>query len=81
VSNDNNSRFFNLLKGKYRLIVNYKTPNLVPGVYTPEFAIRNGITGETYEKIGYLTSFRVEGNTIPRGIVKCDSEWNLIQMR
>ena len=76
-SNDNDLRFYNLSKGKYRLIVNYKNSNLVPGVYTPTFAIRNSMTGETYERLGYLASFSVEGNTIPRGIVHAESEWKM----
>lgn len=77
MSNDKDLRFCNISKGKYRLIVNYKTPNLVSGVYTPTFAVRNGITGETYDRAGYLASFRVEGNTIPRGIVHAESEWKM----
>lgn len=78
MSNDSDVRFYNISKGKYRLIVNYKTPNLVPGVYTPTFAVRNGITGETYEKrVDLLDSFTVEGQIIPRGIVHVESEWKL----
>ena len=78
MSNDNNdSKFCNLSKGKFRLIVNYKNPNLVPGIYTPTFAIRDSMTGETYERLGYFTSFSVEGNIIPRGIVHAESEWKI----
>ena len=76
-SNDNKLSFSNLSKGKHRLIVNYKTPNLVPSTYTPEFAIRNGITGETYDRISYIDSFIVEGHTVPRGIMHVESEWKL----
>jgi ABC-type multidrug transport system ATPase subunit len=78
MSNDNNdSKFCNLSKGKFRLIVNYKNPNLVPGIYTPTFAIRDSMTGETYERLGCLASFSVEGNSIPRGILYVKSEWKM----
>jgi len=78
MSNDTGIRFCNISKGQYRLTVNYKTPNLVPGVYTPTFAIRNAITGEIYEKrIDFLDTFTVEGQIIPRGIVHVESEWKI----
>jgi lipopolysaccharide transport system ATP-binding protein len=83
MSNDgaDGTRFQNITKGRYRLIVNYRSPNLVPGIYTPTFAIRNGKTGETYERAGYASSFSIEGNTIPRGIVLSESEWALTPIK
>ncbi|MEJ2568280.1 MAG: Wzt carbohydrate-binding domain-containing protein [candidate division WOR-3 bacterium] len=70
-------KFRNILKGKYRLIVKFITPNLVPGVYFPVIAIRNKVTNEIYERIFDLKPFVIEGNILPRGIVYTESEWNL----
>lgn len=70
-------KFRNISKGKYRLIVKFITPNLVPGLYFPVIAIRNGVTNETYERIFDLKPFIIEGNILPRGIVHTESEWKL----
>ena len=70
-------KFRNILKGKYRLIVKFITPNLVPGVYFPVIAIRNKVSNEIYERIFDLKPFVIEGNILPRGIVYTESEWNL----
>jgi hypothetical protein len=77
MSNDNNLKFSDISKGKYRLNVNFISPNLVPGIYIPTFAIRNGITGETYERIHNISTFIIDGNTIPRGIVNVKSKWSM----
>jgi lipopolysaccharide transport system ATP-binding protein len=76
-SRDCGLSFCNISKGKHRLIVDYKTPNLVPGIYTPSFAARNAKTGETYERSLHLASFSIEGNVYPRGIVRAESDWKL----
>lgn len=70
-------KFRNILKGKYRLLVKFITPNLVPGLYFPVIAIRNGVTNETYERIFDLKPFVIEGNILPRGIVYTESQWKL----
>ena len=70
-------KFRNIVKGKYRLIVKFITPNLVPGLYFPVIAIRNRVTNETYERIFDLKPFIIEGNILPRGIVYTESEWKL----
>lgn len=70
-------KFRNILNGKYRLIVKFITPNLVPGLYFPVIAIRNGVTNETYERRFDLKPFLIEGNILPRGIVYAESEWKL----
>ncbi len=79
VSNDinRNYSFVNTARGRYRLRVTFKTPSLVPGIYFPVLAIRNGKTGETYERVRDLDPFSIEGDMIPRGIVLTESEWGL----
>ena len=79
VSNDadKNIMLQNAVRGTYRLHVTFKTPHLVPGVYFPVLAIRNGVTNETYERVRDLESFIVEGEVVPRGIVLTESEWRL----
>ena len=72
-----NYKFSNILKGKYRLIVKFITPNLVPGLYFPVIAVRNGVTNETYERVFDLKPFVIEGDILPRGIVYTESEWKL----
>lgn len=79
ISNYNNNKihFRKISKGKYKLIVKFITPNLVPGLYYPVISIRNGITNETYERIFNLEPFVIEGDVIPKGIVLTKSEWKL----
>ena len=73
----NKFRFKNISKGKHRLIVKFITPNLVPGLYFPVIAIRDGVTNETYERIFNLKSFVIEGDVLPRGIVYTESDWRI----
>ncbi len=77
MSNESGKTFSNLAAGRYTLTVIYRKPNLVPGVYTPTFALRNARTGETFERITSMTPFRIEGDIVPRGIVHAESEWEL----
>jgi lipopolysaccharide transport system ATP-binding protein len=77
---DNDLNFHNNCKGRYRLRVTFKTPNLVPGLYFPLLAIRNGITNETYERVRDLDPFSIEGDIMPRGIVLTESEWDFEQV-
>lgn len=77
---DNDLNFHNNVPGKYRLRVTFKTPNLVPGLYFPILAIRNGITNETYERVRDLDPFSIEGDIVPRGIVLTESEWGFEQV-
>jgi len=78
MSNDNNKvKFRNLNKGKYRIIVQYKKHHLMPGIYIPNIAIRNGTTGETFERILPKSSFKVTGDLLERGIVHAEGEWKI----
>lgn len=79
MSNDSDSTFTfqNIAKGRYKLIVTFARPHLVPGTYFPVMAIRNGITNETYERVRNLKPFIIEGDIIPRGIVHTDTVWKL----
>lgn len=73
----NKNEFKNISKGKHRLIVKFEKPNLVPGIYFPVIAIRNGVTNETYERIFDLKTFVIEGHVLPKGIVYTESDWIL----
>lgn len=75
------TRFYNVPKGKHRLIVRYKNPNLVPGVYSPRFHIRNPRTFEGFEIATDLEPFVIEGDVIPRGVVHIESEWEMEAIR
>ena len=80
MSNDNNKcRFENIEQGDYRLLVEIKEHHLMPNVYIPNIAIRNGDTGETYERILPDCSFRVvsDGSHLERGIVAVKEIWSL----
>lgn len=80
MSNDEDmTKYYNLCKGSYRLIIKFKSSNLEPGVYSPSISIRSAFTGEIYEKIiGYIKPFIIKGNIISRGaIIHPDSEWEL----
>jgi ABC-type polysaccharide/polyol phosphate transport system ATPase subunit len=74
---DGGHRIASIKKGRYRLTVVYKNPNLVPGIYTPIFGLRNSTTGELYEKGFPLSAFRIEGNTFPRGVMHVEAEWKV----
>lgn len=77
-SNDyGDPRFLNLPKGRYRLVVRFKKPNLAPGIYTHSFAALNGKTGEVLEKIHLKDKFTIEGDAMPRGVIHAKSKWNL----
>lgn len=75
------TRFYNVPKGKHRLIVRYKNPNLVPGVYVPRFHIRDPRTFEGFEIAADLEPFVIEGDVIPRGVVHIESEWIMEAVR
>ncbi len=79
--NDKNIKFQNISKGRYRLIVKFVTPRLVPGTYFPIIAIRNSVTNETYERVRNLKPFLIEGDVISRGIVQTESIWKLDKMK
>jgi lipopolysaccharide transport system ATP-binding protein len=71
------TRFYNVPKGKHRLIVRYKNPNLVPGVYVPRFHIRDPRTFEGFEIATDLEPFVIEGDIVPRGVVHIESDWEM----
>ena len=80
MSNDNKKMDFkNIKEGKYRLIVKIANHHLMPSVYTPNIAMRNNKTGETYERILPNSSFKVTSDnvTLERGIVHVSEEWKL----
>lgn len=79
-TDNHKTRFYNVSKGKYRLIVRYKNPNLTPGVYTPRFQVRNAKTLEGFEIVDDLNPFTIEGDIIPRGVVHIESEWRMEQI-
>jgi len=78
VSNDNNKIIFKKNeKGKYRIIINYKNHHLMPGNYIPITAVRNGITGETYEKFWEKKTFQINGKVFERGVIHSEALWKL----
>ena len=80
VSNDNNkSSFKNIKSGKHKLVVYIPEHHLAPGVYTPNLAVRNSVTGETYERILPDYSFRVvsDGVRLERGVISVNETWEL----
>lgn len=78
VSNDNNKVIFtNKKAGKYRITVCYRNHHLMPGNYIPITAVRNGLTGETYEKLWIKKSFQIQGGILERGIINAREEWML----
>lgn len=77
VGKESRYKFKNLKRGRYQLIINYKNPRLISGVYRPGFTIRNPITGETYEKIKRMKPFVIKGNVIHRGIITPEHTWKL----
>lgn len=80
MNNDGNKQEFKDLKPDvYRLIVQFPKHNLVPGIYYPNIAIRNGETGETYERAWTRSSFQVksDGQKKGRGLIAVDENWML----
>jgi len=80
MNNDGNKEVFKDLKpDNYRLIVQFPEHNLVPGIYYPNIAIRNGETGETYERAWTKASFHVKANgeQVSRGLIKVNENWML----
>lgn len=80
MNNDGNKQEFRDLKpDTYRLIVQFPKHNLVPGIYYPNIAIRNGETGETYERAWTRSSFHVksDGRKKARGLIAVDENWML----
>jgi len=78
VSNYENKYVFeHISRGIHRLKIDFSNPRLVPGVYFPVLAIRNGVTNETYERVFDLISFIIEGDVIPRGVHYCTTSWHL----
>ncbi len=79
-SNDGGARFDLASQGRHRLTVRFRCPNLAPGVYTPSFALRNGVTAEIYEKSVRFAAFSVEAEAITRGLVYAESEWHILSL-
>ncbi len=80
MSNDNNETSFkNIEPGTYEMTLQIHRHNLVPNVYVPNVAIRNGDNGETYERLLPDLTFRVrsDGVLLERGIVAAKGDWQL----
>lgn len=80
ISNDNNKfKSENFKKGRYRICIKIKFHHLTPNTYTPNIAIRNGITNETYQRIIPSKSFLVNtiNNRISRGYIDTNETWEL----
>jgi len=80
MSNDNHkAQFKNIKEGKYRLITTIPQHHLIPNVYIPNIGIRNGISGETYERVWPKNSFIVRANKpfLERGIIAVEEQWEL----
>ena len=70
--------FTNVRMGKYRLVVKYIKPQLIPGFYAPLITVRNTATAETYVKTRCLDyRIKITGDVLRNGIVKTNSYWQL----
>ena len=70
--------FKDVKKGEYRVVVSFREHHLGPGVYYINYAIRNGITGETYDHGFTNLSFSVKSDRhLETGIVLSEPEWSL----
>ena len=80
VSNDNQRAVFESIEnGTYSVKVVIDNHHLVPGIYYAQLAVRNGKTGETYERATSVEPFRVlsDGTTLERGFINVDDRWVL----
>lgn len=80
INNDNNKATFdNVKKGKYRILVNIDSHHLAPQIYTLNIAMRNGLTGEVYERLLSNVPFEVKSNSglLERGIINVSEKWAL----
>ncbi|MBI4681231.1 MAG: ATP-binding cassette domain-containing protein [Nitrospirae bacterium] len=80
VSNDENRYFFsNLGNGQYRIITKIIKHYLMPGIYIPHIAIKNGDTFETYGRATIEAAFKVysDSHKLERGIVNIEYECSL----
>ncbi len=62
---------------RYRIKIYYPKNNLMSGAYEGHFAVREGATFETLERIAGIVSFAVIGENRSRGIVAGPCEWRL----
>ena len=81
VNHDNKEGVFkDLESGSYRVKVFIKSHHLSPGIYIPKVSIKNGKTGEEYERIVLGSSFKVKTDGIAlerRRIIHVEEEWSL----
>ncbi len=80
MSNDNQKALFEDIEaGSYTLKVVIDNHHLAPGVYYAQIAVRNGKTGETYERATSVKPFDVlsDGVALERGFINVDEEWVL----
>lgn len=83
VSHDSGkNQFSNIQAGSYRIMTKIDKHHLEPGVYIPQVAVRNEVTGETYERSFKQTPFKVtsDGKTMERGLIHVKEKWELIKL-
>ena len=68
------------INNSFRLIVSFSSPSFMPGLYRPTLGIYNGSTLERYEKIFSLSPFVIQGDVVPRGLINCDTHWDIQNM-
>lgn len=76
-SHERNAIFKNLTAGEYNINISILKPNLMPGLYRYAVGFKNRNTLEDYIKANKRNSFRIDGSIIPRGVVFCDSLWEM----
>lgn len=80
MSNDDD-RFeaYDLQPGRYRVWMTVPEHHLKPGNYTYNFSIRNGVTGETFDRVRLNDTFvvRSDGRHLDRGVIAVEEEWRI----
>lgn len=64
-------------RGRFTLRIWYPENNLMKGTYEVHFALRDGKTFETLERLAGIASFSVGGSRRARGIVTMKPSWQL----
>jgi lipopolysaccharide transport system ATP-binding protein len=79
-TDDPGIRYRNLKKGVYRIMTKYDQHCLMPGIYIPNVAIRNDITGETYERIISSEAIAINGDVVARGLININKQWSICML-
>lgn len=83
ISNDNERAIFKDNKpGEYKLTIKFPKNDLNVGVYVPNIAIRNGETGETFERLVADKTFKITSSSseLERGFIYTEPIWELIEL-